>query len=148
MNPNRYRIEISDSHFRCVGSDGAQDAGFSRPVILDKLPKLYVVRQDKDILYIGITSQDIRKRLRYGFTASGENGYHGYKWKHLPAVELLIWSFPDGNMDCLEAIEGELVYLIRNETGKWPKYQMEIHFHQASESEMQIANSIFRICMN
>jgi len=42
----------------------------------------------------------------------------------------------------MEAIEAELVYFIREKTGNWPKYQMEIHFHRASEEEKQIAMSI------
>lgn len=116
------------------------------PDIADKLPKLYVVKHGKEICYVGITKQDIRKRLRYGFSAQGNHGYYGYKWKDLATVDLLIWSFPDRTTDHVEAIEAELVYFIREKTGKWPTYQMEIHFHGASKTQMQIAMSIFNKC--
>ncbi len=34
----------------------------------------------------------------------------------------------DENRKAIEAIEGEIVYLIRHKTNKWPEYQNEIHF--------------------
>ncbi len=140
---NKYRIQIVDSKFKCIEANGEQGQGFLYPDVSDKLPKLYVVKHDKDIYYVGITRQDIRKRLRYGFSAKGEHGYSGYKWKHLKEVELLIWTFPHSQSEDVEAIEAELVYLIREKAGKWPQYQMEIHFHHgASESELQAARSI------
>lgn len=121
--------------------------GFLHPDISDNLPKLYVVKHDKDIYYVGITRQDIRKRLRYGFSAKGEHGYHGYMWKKQDTAELLIWSFPASTQERVEAVEAELVYFIREKTGKWPKYQMEIHFHGASEKEKQVAESILGRCL-
>ena len=144
---NKYGIQVADSKFKCIDANGERGKGFAYPDISDKLPKLYVVKQGKVIYYVGITSQDIRKRLRYGFSAQGKHGYHGYKWKDLDTIELLVWSFPDRTMN-VEAIEAELVYFIREKTGKWPKYQMEIHFHGASESEMQVARSIVSKCLN
>ena len=147
MNSNNYhsyKIRISDLKAECVEANGEHGKGFLYPDISDKLPKLYVVKRDKEVYYVGITRQDIRKRLRYGFSARGEHGYHGYKWKGQDEVELLVWSFPGSTTICVEAIEAELVYLIREKTGKWPKYQMEIHFHGASEAEMQVAKSILR----
>ena len=95
-----------------------------------------------------ITTQDIRKRLRYGFSATGKHGYYGYKWKDQNTPELLIWSFPGSTREHVETIEAELVYFIREITGKWPKYQMEIHFHGASEKQRQIAESILSQCLN
>ena len=145
---NKYRIKISDSKFRCIEANGEQGKGFLYPDVSDKLPKLYVVKRGKEIYYVGITTQDIRKRLRYGFSATGKHGYHGYKWRGEDAVEILIWSFPDSTTKHVEAIEAELVYFIRERTGKWPKYQMEIHFHGASQSERQVARSILDICLN
>ena len=65
-----------------------------------------------------------------------------------PQAELLIWSFPDATQEHVEAIEAELVYFIREKTSKWPKYQMEIHFHGASEKQRQIAKSILSQCLN
>ncbi len=144
---NKYRIKIADSKFRCIETNGEPAQQFLVPDVSDNLPKLYIVKHDKDIYYVGITRQDIRKRLRQGFSAQGEHGYHGYKWKDQDTVEILIWSFPDSTQEHVEAIEAELVYFIREKTGKWPKYQMEIHFHRASESEMQIAKSILSRCL-
>ena len=145
---NKYGIQIVDSKFRCIEANGEQGQGFLYPDVSDNLPKLYVVKRGKDIYYVGITRQDIRKRLRQGFSAKGEHGYHGYKWKNQEIAELLIWSFPDSTQEHVEAIEAELVYFIRDKTGKWPKYQMEIHFHGASEKQRQIAESILSQCLN
>lgn len=145
---NKYKIKISDLKFVCIEANGEQGKGFVYPDISDKLPKLYVVKHRKEIYYVGITSQDIRKRLRYGFSTQGKHGYHGYKWRNKNAADLLIWSFPDSTQEHVEAIEAELVYFIREKTGKWPKYQMEIHFHGASETERQVAKSILSRCLN
>ena len=139
---NTYRIKIADLRFRCVEANGEPGKGFLVPDVADNLPKLYVVKHHNEVCYIGITKQDIRKRLRYGFSAKGEHGYSGYKWKGLDEVKLLVWPFRNGRIETVEAIEAELVYLVRQKTGKWPKYQMEIHFHGASESQIQVARSI------
>ncbi len=140
---NRYKIRIDNGKSHCIEANGQRGKGFMPTDMAGGLPKLYVVKQTSEIYYVGITIQDIRKRLRIGFTARGEHGYHGYKWKELDEVELLIWSFPGSQSEDVEAVEAELVYLIREKTGKWPRYQMEIHFHHgASESELQVAKSI------
>jgi len=146
-NCNKYRIKISDSKFKCIDANGERGQGFLYPDVSDNLPKLYVVKHGKEICYVGITRQDIRKRLRYGLSATGKHGYHGYKWKDQDTAELLIWSFPGSTQEYVEAIEAELVYFIRKKTGKWPKYQMEIHFHGASESERQVARAILDQCL-
>lgn len=145
---NKYKIRISDSKFVCIEANGQKGQGFVYPDVSDKLPKLYIIKRGKEIYYVGITTQDIRKRLRYGFSATGKHGYHGYKWKDQNTVEILIWCFPDSSPEHVEAIEAELVYFSREKTGKWPKYQMEIHFHGASESERQVAGSILNQCLN
>jgi hypothetical protein len=94
-----------------------------------------------------ITIQDIRKRLRQGFTAKGEHGYYGYKWKGQETAEMLIWCFPHFAKEQVEAIEAELVYYVRETLGKWPLFQMEIHFHGASEEERRIAKAILGQCL-
>lgn len=139
---NSYKIRIANGKSHCIEANGERGKGFVLPDVADNLPKLYVVKQANEVYYVGITKQDIRKRLRAGFSAEGEHGYHGYKWKELDEADLLIWSFPGSQSEDVEAVEAELVYLIREKTGKWPKYQMEIHFHGASESEIQVARSI------
>ena len=145
---NKYIIQIAGPKFQCIEANGQCGGGFISPDTLDTLPKLYVVKKDGIIYYVGITTQDIRKRLRYGFSAQGKHGYHGYKWKNQNIVELLIWCFPSNTEDQVEAVEAELVYFIRQKTGKWPNYQMEIHFHQASETEMKVARSIADMCLS
>lgn len=145
---NKYRIKISDSKFKCIEANGEKGSGFVYPDISDKLSKLYIIKRSEEIYYVGITTQNIRERLRQGFSAQGEHGYHGYKWKNEDEVEVLVWCFPDSSPKHVEAIEAELVYFIREKTGNWPKYQMEIHFHRASESEKQVARSILGQVLN
>ena len=146
---NRYKIQIVDSTCRCIEVNGQQTTHFVAPDTKSGIQKLYVVKEGKDICYVGITSQPMSSRLRIGFIDYGHYGYHGYKWKDkLKQAELLVWTFPDTAKDSIEAIEGELVYLIRNRTGKWPKYQMEIHFHpDASDKEKRIAETLLNICV-
>jgi hypothetical protein len=141
---NRYRLNISSNDYVCVEANGERASQFIAPDTQDRIPKLYVVKDRDEICYVGFTSQGIGKRLRYGFKATGKNGYYGYKWKDkLKQAEIFIWCFPDTKAEHVESIEGELVYFIRKETGKWPKYQMEIHFHPgASDSQVQAAKSI------
>ncbi|MBI2604011.1 MAG: hypothetical protein HYW56_00530 [Candidatus Harrisonbacteria bacterium] len=113
----------------------------------EKLPKIYILRRGKEILYVGITKMPLSKRFRYGLTASGKKGYHGYAWKELAkrgesgGIDLFVYLF--NNAERTEAIEAEVVYLIRNKTGRWPKYQTEIHFHQADNKEKGIAHKIY-----
>jgi len=146
---NRYKIQILDSACRCIEVNGQQITHFVAPDTKSGIQKLYVVRDSKDICYVGITSQPMSSRLRIGFIDDGHYGYHGYKWKDkLKQAELLVWTFPDIAKDSIEAIEAELVYFIREKTDKWPKYQMEIHFHEASEAERQVAESILSQCLN
>lgn len=145
---NRYEVQIADSACRCIEGNGRQIAHFVAPDTKSGIQKLYVVKDGKDICYVGITSQSMSSRLRIGFIDDGHYGYHGYKWKDkLKQAELLVWTFPDLAKDAVEAIEAELVYYIREKTGSWPKYQMEIHFHAASADERQTARLILDHCL-
>jgi predicted GIY-YIG superfamily endonuclease len=146
-NYNKYRIIISEGKYRCVEANGESSDIFLSPDATGKLPKLYVIRHVKEIVYVGITRQDVRMRLRMGFGAKGEHGYYGYKWKDLRDIELLVWTFPGHPDSHAEAIEAELVYYIREKTGHWPKYQIEIHFHGASTEQRDNAKSILRQCL-
>ena len=148
VNFNRYKLAVSPSHYQCTEVNGEKLNHFIAPDTNAGIPKLYIVKNGSEIFYVGITSQGISSRLRYGFKAAGEKGYYGYKWKDkITEAELLIWSFPNRTQKHVEAIEAELVYFIREKTGKWPKYQMEIHFHGTSESEKQVARSILSNCL-
>lgn len=115
---------------------------FKQPTTIAKRPKLYAVKIKDEIVYVGYTSQSISSRLVYGLKADGRNGYHGYKWKQeADQLELFVFVFDKlltgdkeldkKNKEFAEAIEAELVFKIRTETGKWPKWQNEIHFNNS-----------------
>jgi hypothetical protein len=112
-----------------------------------KGPKIYILSFNKEVIYVGITKQPLLTRFRQGLTATGENGYHGYRWKELAnkgkskPISLFVYKFD--NEERTEAIEAEVAYLIRDKTNKWPKYQTEIHFHQANKEEILIAKQIY-----
>jgi len=145
---NIYRIKISDGTYQCLEANEKESDVFLSPDTSGNLQKLYVVKHADEIYYVGMTKQDIRSRLRMGFKAKGEHGYHGYKWKSQEEVEFLIWNFPGKTRDYIEVIEAELVYFIREKTGNWPKHQMEIHFHGATEEERKVAKSILSELMD
>jgi hypothetical protein len=106
--------------------------------------KLYMVYNDNEFLYVGEANTSIKTRFQRGCTSfnyyikngNARGGYKGYKWLNKEHnsernITLSVVTFPqeyDNNREMIEAIEGELVYLIRNKTGYWPKFQNEIHF--------------------
>jgi hypothetical protein len=101
-----------------------------------KKPKLYVVTVDERPIYVGVTKQPIRNRLRFGWSAKGAHGYYGYRWRHhFEKASLDVWTHDDPPDDLplrdIETVEAEVVFLIRS-TGQWPLYQTEIHFHASS----------------
>lgn len=110
--------------------------------------KLYVIKNSKKILYVGITRQPIRNRFRDGINSDGINGYHGYKWKNYKRIQLYVWCFSNFNELQLENIEAELVYNVRNKTGNWPLFQNEIHFNNKFKEGKKIANNIFEILIS
>lgn len=107
-----------------------------------KIPKLYLIMDNNEFVYVGITKQAISARFRYGFKANGKNGYHGYKWKNKSLIKLFIWRFETLTIEQLESIEAELVYSIRKKTGNWPRNQNEIHFNNNFFEAEKIANEI------
>ncbi|MFH1196842.1 MAG: GIY-YIG nuclease family protein [bacterium] len=115
---------------------------FSKP-LTGKGYKLYIIKSNKEFLYIGITRQSLRNRFRLGFKAEGKNGYHGYKWKNIKCVQLFVWIFESCNETQLENIEAELTYLVRNKTNSWPLFQNEIHFNNKFKDGRKIASQIF-----
>jgi predicted GIY-YIG superfamily endonuclease len=147
--PNRYQIRVSKTDYRCISVNGKPTGHFITPDTKPGRQKLYVLKNSKEVYYVGVTSLSMSSRLRSGYRAKGEHGYYGYKWiGKISRAELLVWCFTKSHRARAEAIEGELVYLIRNRTGKWPKYQMEIHFHpDASDREKQIAETLANICL-
>jgi hypothetical protein len=111
--------------------------------------KLYIVSIDNRPAYVGVTTQPMAGRLRLGWNANGESGYHGYKWRHhLPGeAHLDVWELPEGvvedNKLFIETIEAEIVFLIR-QAGQWPRFQTEIHFHESKEEHRNEANEILK----
>ncbi|WP_157976112.1 hypothetical protein [Lewinella sp. IMCC34191] len=108
---------------------------------------LYVVVFENEIVYIGEARSSLNTRLHRGFvayrhylrTGKARNGYKGYKWIEIlnnnNASELKIYSFlfekefdPEERRCEIEAVEGEMAYLVRGILDKWPTYQNEIHF--------------------
>ena len=134
-----------------------KETSFKTPVTKDRTPKIYILKYNKQIVYIGYTSQSISVRLYNGLKATGLNGYHGYKWKKHDEIELLVFVFKqqlNGSkhdddkpyVNLAEAIEAELVYKVRNETGLWPAYQNEIHFNNVQlENAKKIAADIYNL---
>lgn len=111
-----------------------------------KVPKLYVVLAEGQVLYVGVTRQSMRSRFRYGFKADGRNGYHGYAWRHKHAkANLYVWAAAaDLSLLDVETIEAEVVFLFRQSTGSWPACQTEIHFHQSTEAHRNAAADVLK----
>lgn len=127
---------------------------FHPAVMAKSQPKIYVLKSAGEIVYVGYASQSISMRLSQGMRANGLNGYHGYKWKHLEEVELVVFVFENLFSDSeeekafykshVEAIEAELVYIVRREKGQWPMWQNEIHFNnQHGKSVIDSAEDMY-----
>lgn len=139
----------------CKKQNGVE-VNFKDPLTRDKRPKIYILKHNSVVVYIGYTSQSLSKRLSSGFRANGANGYHGYKWaKTYNEVDLLVFDFDEKlpaykeelrkRTEFYEAIESELVFRIKTETDHWPKYQNEIHFNNHDSDEVKvIAEEIYK----
>jgi|SRR5450759_2007562 len=147
--PTQYRLSRDESRptglFTIVDNEGK--AKFAYPAT-STLPKLYIVTVDGEEapVYVGITRQSMRSRLRYGWTADGRHGYHGYRWRDHPiGLRLDVWCDVDPTSNPpdldIETLEAEIVFLIR-EKGQWPRYQTEIHFHPSTPEHRDAARTI------
>lgn len=112
--------------------------------------KLYIIYSNKSILYVGEANSSILKRFQRGtvsynhYVRNGKsrNGYKGYKWlnkddnpnRELKVLAVVFDTTKDDNREFVEAVEGELVYLIKNKYGYWPKLQNEIHFNNNKDA--------------
>lgn len=144
--PHRYQLTLKDRAVTAIQVNDQKVGHFLEPDNHSQLPKLYIVKSESEVVYVGQTTQNMRTRLRQGLQAQGKTGYHGYMWKDLPKVELLVWSFPDKGEQFAETLEGEIVFLFRKRTGRWPRHQMEIHFHNASAENIGFAEAILDAC--
>jgi hypothetical protein len=112
--------------------------------LLKERRKLYIIRSENEVLYVGEANTSIKTRFQRGCTSfnyftrneKARNGYKGYKWldkvnnlKRNLTVSVVVFNEEyDAKRHFIEAIEGELVYLTRQKSGYWPKFQNEIHF--------------------
>lgn len=144
VGPERYDLAVTPKGYTVRCSKGTNRfSGLGTRLI----PKLYVISVDGWPVYVGITSRRMSERLGYGWRAKGKHGYHGYRWRHSVAdAKVDIWGQEEparvkGKILDIEVIEAEVVYLIR-QTGQWPLYQTEIHFHQSSNEHRKWAAEI------
>ena len=149
--PYCYTLHLSGTEDNRVISKkiyAGQESKFKTPVTKKKTPKIYILTYKEQIVYIGYASQSMGNRMGHGIRSNGKNGYHGYKWKQVSELELSVFVFNQelkGNkhdddkpyIEFAEAVEAELVYLVRQNTGKWPEFQNEIHFNNKQQVEAQ-----------
>jgi hypothetical protein len=143
--PDCYKLSLDGGKFTVTCSSGTPK--FSG-LATSKLPKLYIVCVEGQPVYIGITRQSMRTRLRGGFAATGKHGYHGYAWRSTcKEATLNIWCHedaPTGSADRdIETVEAEVVFLARL-AGEWPAGQTEIHFHPSTQVHRDVAATIWR----
>jgi hypothetical protein len=145
VGPDRYKLTFDANRFTVLCPKGTPK--FSG-LATSKRPKLYIVSVDGNPIYVGITRQSTRNRIRMGFSATGDSGYHGYAWRHKYTQAILdVWCHEDApakNAERdMETIEAEVVFLARL-AGQWPAGQTEIHFHPSSQEHRAIASSIWK----
>jgi hypothetical protein len=141
--PERYKLTFDATAFVVTCARGTSK--FSG-IATSKKPKLYIVSVDEKPIYVGVTKQSIRNRLRFGWNAEGEGGYYGYAWRHgLTEAFLDVWCHDDAPAENpvldIETVEAEVVFLIRC-AGQWPMYQTEIHFHPSTQVHRDVAARI------
>lgn len=140
--PERYQLTFTPERFTVLCSRGSNK--FSG-IAMSKLPKLYIVSIGGRPIYVGTTKQFMKDRLRVGWAATGKNGYYGYAWRREnTTADLDVWCHMDAvgrNEVDIETVEAEVVFLIR-QSGQWPAYQTEIHFHPSEVAHRQAAASI------
>lgn len=144
----KYRLFLADKGEKRVIEEKRQagkSVKFTGKVNLKKVPKIYILRNETEIVYVGFTSQNIGARLSGGMWADGRAGYHGYKWRNEKELDLYVIVFEDNLTDgkkdpkkeIYETIEAELVFTIRQSTGRYPAFQNEIHFHNKYLDDVQ-----------
>ena len=139
MQLNNYKIEVVE------GRKIIYPSKFKAPVTTKGLPKIYIITKNKKIVYVGITQQPLRSRLRYGENPPMGTGYSGYKWldqKGEYGLHVVVFNSSKRIID-IETTEAELVYKIRKSYGQWPEFQTEIHFHKSNKRHRDIADAIF-----
>ena len=135
QGPDRYQLTFTSEAFTVLCTKGTNK--FSGLATSD-LPKLYIASIDNKPIYVGITKQSVRNRLRLGWNAKGI----------LATTAMLggtviprLFSMFDRKERDIETVEAEVVYLIRA-AGQWPAFQTEIHFYPSSRRHREVAEEI------
>ncbi len=140
--PQTYELYLSDKKCSVIAPSGEKH--FIYPAS-KRIPKLYVISEKRYLLYVGISVQPLSNRIRYGLTATGKGGYHGYKWSQNEGVlRIDVWWAEKLPRDDLESIEAEVAYLYRKKSGQWPSHQNEIHFHKTNRYHREAAEIILK----
>jgi len=152
-----YKFEIIDSKDRSCKIKFEENEGLA---FNKEKRKLYVIHNKNLVLYVGEANCSIKVRFgralgsynHFAKTNKARGGYKGYKWlnkalniKRSLTVTIAIFNTAyDANdkRSLIEAIEGEFVFLVRQELGYWPKFQNEIHFNNENGAK-EIASKIF-----
>ena len=141
--PDRFALTFNARQFQVLAPGGGSKF---RGRASNREAKLYVFSFEGAPIYVGVTKQPMRARLRLGWNARGESGYHGYAFRRtLKNADLDVWYFEGRhNVDPLldvETIEAEIVFLIRS-LGQWPRFQTEIHFHASEPLHRELAGNV------
>ena len=128
--------------------------------------KIYIVKYEDEIIYVGYTIDSISDRLRTGLAPYNKivtdpeiiqrkNPYAGYKWRHLDKVDYFVWVFENIELPVttemkylFENIEAEIVFKLKAQ-GSWPKYQSEIHFYsEIGNQQPEKCEGVFGISLS
>ena len=136
--PFKYQIQFPQNEITSVRTMNGDEvrkgssSSFTKPG-----PKLYVISRNQKPIYVGVTTERIRSRLNKGF-----KDMYGYQWGCLGKANIDLWMLTGADQRTLETVEGEVAFLIRQVSGHWPKYQIEIHFHQSNDEHREAAQKI------
>jgi len=137
--PHSYVVRIEKPRYWVMNTTSGN---FTPPASSKGIPKLYTYSKEGSLHYVGITTVRLSNRLRYGLTADGTTGYHGYKLQD-GEYRLDVWQGSgDVDREALECVEAEVAFLWRQLEGNWPEAQNEIHFHATNEWQRQQAQRI------
>jgi hypothetical protein len=142
--PFVYKFAVKDGKIENIESPSGK-AHFEKPVT-QRGEKIYLIADENEIVYVGITRQSLRTRLRIGENPDKSTGYHGYQWLRKDGRYRII-VFMDEALSDPEPIEAEIVYTIRKRTRYWPRAQTEIHFSNVDDDQRQIARNLYRLAL-
>ena len=122
VGPECYRLMFNAKKFRLGSASGNLTVARKAQ---KRRPKLYVVARRGRPVYVGITNQPIRARLRFGWSADGTRGYYGYAFRrHLRAADLYVWFHErtrgKAAIRDLETVEAEVAYLVADKDNGQP----------------------------